>query len=174
MTNTKIQDLPSDEAQHIAQLCFGLARMEDYYVFFKEKSSIHVETQFELAYGWIWCVLELSHQRIQRKSPLRLKFLSPASWIRHTSMYEKSLGEIQKKGQAAGNFVALSEPGEYIMPVRVGGMITLDTKSNKDAPASKRPKEMGDRINRPPFMFSNTTIGSSQVAASPPLCQLTY
>ncbi|MCE0481531.1 hypothetical protein HAX54_039341 [Datura stramonium] len=48
MTNTTIHDLPSDEAQCIAQICFRLARMEEYYVSFKEKRSIHAETQFEV------------------------------------------------------------------------------------------------------------------------------
>ncbi|MCD9642639.1 hypothetical protein HAX54_029527 [Datura stramonium] len=48
ITNTDMQNLHSDEAQHIAQLIFGLGRMEAYYVSFKEKRSITVEAQFEV------------------------------------------------------------------------------------------------------------------------------
>ncbi|MCD7458166.1 hypothetical protein HAX54_037458 [Datura stramonium] len=46
--------------------------------------------------------------------------------------------------------------------VKAEGMITFNTKTDKDASASKRPKGIGDRINPPPSMFSSTTAGSSQ------------
>ncbi|MCE0482425.1 hypothetical protein HAX54_041206 [Datura stramonium] len=48
MTNTTTQTLPSDEAQCIAHILFGLARMEEYYVSIKENRLIHAETQFEV------------------------------------------------------------------------------------------------------------------------------
>ncbi|MCD9638162.1 hypothetical protein HAX54_021936 [Datura stramonium] len=55
--------------------------------------------------------------------------------------------------------------------VMAEGLTTLDTKTGKDALASKCPKGMGVRIDPPPSMFSSTTLGSSQesaVTASPP------
>ncbi|MCD7448177.1 hypothetical protein HAX54_039133 [Datura stramonium] len=135
MTNIVIQDIPFDEAQRIAQLCFGLARKGDYYVSVKEKRSIYAETQFEVESFkddfpdiyyqigiWDWgpftipvgpyfpelvCEFYASYRAKQRilkrkgrvdtmtclssMSPLKLQFLSLASWIRHTSMLEKSL-----------------------------------------------------------------------------------
>ncbi|MCD9559251.1 hypothetical protein HAX54_017112, partial [Datura stramonium] len=48
ITNIDMKDLHSDEAQCIAQLVFGLDRMEAYYVFFNEKRSITSEAQFEV------------------------------------------------------------------------------------------------------------------------------
>ncbi|MCD7459899.1 hypothetical protein HAX54_042216, partial [Datura stramonium] len=48
MSNIDAPSLPSDEAQRIAHIRFGLDGMEEYYVSFKEKRSIHVETQFEV------------------------------------------------------------------------------------------------------------------------------
>ncbi|MCE3052481.1 hypothetical protein HAX54_052731 [Datura stramonium] len=41
--------------------------------------------------------------------------------------------------------------------MRVEGVITLDTKTDKDAPALKRPRAMEDRIQPPPSMLSNIT-----------------
>ncbi|MCD7467731.1 hypothetical protein HAX54_005343 [Datura stramonium] len=48
MTNAITQNLPDDVAQRSMHISFGLARMEEYYVSFKEKSSIYTETQFEV------------------------------------------------------------------------------------------------------------------------------
>ncbi|MCE0481670.1 hypothetical protein HAX54_039600 [Datura stramonium] len=48
MTNVSTQNLPDDEAQCIAHIRFGLAKMEEFYVSFKGKRSIHAETQFEV------------------------------------------------------------------------------------------------------------------------------
>ncbi|MCD9641482.1 hypothetical protein HAX54_027679 [Datura stramonium] len=47
MSNIDAPSLPSNETQCIAHICFGLAGMEEYYISFKEKKSIHVETKFE-------------------------------------------------------------------------------------------------------------------------------
>ncbi|MCD7453025.1 hypothetical protein HAX54_019345 [Datura stramonium] len=47
ITNTDMQGLPSNEAQGIAQLRFGLERMEANYVSFREMRSITTKAQFE-------------------------------------------------------------------------------------------------------------------------------
>ncbi|MCD7458895.1 hypothetical protein HAX54_039519 [Datura stramonium] len=71
MANTDIQYIPFDEALRIVHLCFGLARMEEYYVSFKEKRSINaglnlrmqqrilkhkgrVDTILCLLFVWVW------------------------------------------------------------------------------------------------------------------------
>ncbi|MCD7469348.1 hypothetical protein HAX54_008311 [Datura stramonium] len=59
--------------------------------------------------------------------------------------------------------------------MKAEGVIRLDI-TDKDAPASKRPKGIGARIDPPPSMFCITTAGSSQettVTASLPMNLLT-
>ncbi|MCD7448919.1 hypothetical protein HAX54_047258 [Datura stramonium] len=48
MTNTNMQVLTFEEAQCISQLCFGLDKMEAYYLFFKGKRCFTVEAQFKV------------------------------------------------------------------------------------------------------------------------------
>ncbi|MCD9558516.1 hypothetical protein HAX54_015916 [Datura stramonium] len=47
--------------------------------------------------------------------------------------------------------------------VRAESVITLDTKTDKDASASKQPRGMEDKIQPPPSMLSSITNGLSQV-----------
>ncbi|MCD7455262.1 hypothetical protein HAX54_027565, partial [Datura stramonium] len=98
-------------------------RMEDYYVFFKEKISIHAETQFEVECfkddfpniyyqihirDWgpfttlvgpyfpelVWVFYAFY------RVPIKVELLFPASWIKHTSMSKKSLQRNSKERQA--------------------------------------------------------------------------
>ncbi|MCD7464929.1 hypothetical protein HAX54_000230 [Datura stramonium] len=48
MSNSNTPSLSSKEAQRIMLNLFGLARMEKYYVSFKEKRSIHTKAHFEV------------------------------------------------------------------------------------------------------------------------------
>ncbi|MCD9642875.1 hypothetical protein HAX54_029917, partial [Datura stramonium] len=93
--------------------------------------------------------------------PLRLKFSWLALWIIHISMLEKSL-RINSKGRPSSRKHHCLIPAFHWIKLEAEGVITLDTKIDKDAPASTRSKGMGDRINPPPSVFSSTTAGSSQ------------
>ncbi|MCD7460176.1 hypothetical protein HAX54_043002 [Datura stramonium] len=48
MSNIDAQTAPSDETQRLTHIRFGLDGMEEYYTSFKEKRSIHAETQFDV------------------------------------------------------------------------------------------------------------------------------
>ncbi|MCE3049425.1 hypothetical protein HAX54_044805 [Datura stramonium] len=110
MSNIEAPSLPSDETQCITYICFGLAGMEEYYMYFKEKQSIHAETEFEAS-----CPL--------------FRLLDKIVWA--------------------------------------DGMITLDAKIDKDAPALKRAKDTKNRTQPPPSMLSSTIDGQFQVAEVP-------
>ncbi|MCD9641817.1 hypothetical protein HAX54_028262 [Datura stramonium] len=208
VVHTATQNLSSDEAQHIAHIRFGLARMEEYYVSFKEKRSIHAETQFEVKsfrndFPDIYYQIDMRNWGpstipvdpyfselvwefyASYKVPIEVAILVSCV-MDHTYI---NVGEIiadQFKRKAKRQATPLLYPNIMSMlylcascplfwpldkTMKAEGVITLDTRTNKDALASKRPKGIGDMINPPPSMFSSTTIGSSQptaVTASPP------
>ncbi|MCE0482454.1 hypothetical protein HAX54_041250 [Datura stramonium] len=144
------------------QVRFGLERMEEYYIAFKEKSSINSEAQFEVD-SFKNAFPDIYDQVGMRDCGLFTLLVYPyfpefvwefcASYrARHNS---KSTSVTQKHYHA------------YLRTVQANSVITLATKTDKDALDMKRGKCTENKTPPPPLASSHTSDVQLDTTAIP-------
>ncbi|MCD9560230.1 hypothetical protein HAX54_018733 [Datura stramonium] len=117
MSNIDAPSLPSDETKFIAHIRFGFDGIEVYYMSFKEKRSIHAETRSEMGVQEVHTTLEA------------INSLDWAEPIKPNLVFRRKVED---------------KVNQYQWPldktVWADGVITLDTKTDKDAIALKQAK----------------------------------
>ncbi|MCD7452453.1 hypothetical protein HAX54_016627 [Datura stramonium] len=136
-----------------------MERMEEYYVEFKEKLSIHAEAQFEVdslknafpdIYDHIGIVTWVH-------SPYLLTYIFK-NWCGNSMLYTGPGNSSSGTRAAQIHFHSNHRFGRGgYRTVRADGMITLATNTNKDSPAMKRAKCTTRKTSPPPLASSTTS-----------------
>ncbi|MCD7451365.1 hypothetical protein HAX54_011294 [Datura stramonium] len=162
MSNIDAPTSPSDEIQRIAHIRFRLAGMEKYHMSFKEKWSIHAKTQLENTI----------------KVPIEVEILIAFIMDHmHINVGEINVDQFKRRAKQQATSLPYSILVSMLCvwascplfrpldkTVRAHGMITLDTKTDKDASALKKAKGTQNMTQPPTPMPSSTTEGQYQVA----------